>query len=158
LAKAELPDRVAQKQAFSSRTLGVRVDVLVTDGRNPVTGLTAADFELRDNGVAQTINLVDTSVIPINAVLALDTSASTAGQRQKILVAAGEALLDGLKTTIVRRPHDVQSSLAVPGLGPRIRGGARVRASGRSRQRSWTASMSRDGHAGQTGRSLVSSA
>ena len=37
------PTFASQKQAFSSRTLGVRVDVLVMDGRNPVAGLTAAD-------------------------------------------------------------------------------------------------------------------
>jgi VWFA-related protein len=92
-----LPDSVAQKQTFSSRTLGVRVDVLVTDGRSPVGGLTAADFELRDNGIIQTVDVVDTSDIPINAILALDTSDSTQGQRQKDLVAASQALLDGLK-------------------------------------------------------------
>jgi len=87
----------AQKQSFSSTTLGVRVDVLVTDGRNPVGGLTAADFELRDNGILQTIDVVDSSDVPVNAVLALDTSMSTAGQRQRDLVAAAEALLDGLR-------------------------------------------------------------
>ena len=86
-----------EKHAFSSRTLGVRVDVLVTDGRNPVGGLTASDFELRDNGILQTVDVVDTSDIPINAILALDTSDSTTGQRQKDLVAASQALLDGLK-------------------------------------------------------------
>ena len=86
-----------EKHAFSSRTLGVRVDVLVTDGRNPVGGLTASEFELRDNGVLQTVDVVDTSDIPINAILALDTSDSTTGQRQKDLVAASQALLDGLK-------------------------------------------------------------
>lgn len=92
------PTLASQKpHAFSSSTLGVRVDVLVTDGRNPVAGLTAADFELRDNGVVQAIDVVDTSDIPVNAVLALDTSASTKGQRQADLVAASDALLDLLK-------------------------------------------------------------
>jgi VWFA-related protein len=82
---------------FSSRTLGVRVDVLVTDGRNPIAGLAARDFELRDNGVLQKIETVDAEDVPINAVLALDTSASIAGQRQKDLIGAGRALLDDLK-------------------------------------------------------------
>jgi hypothetical protein len=41
----------SQRPSFSSSALGVRVDVLVTDGRNAVGGLTAPDFELRDNGV-----------------------------------------------------------------------------------------------------------
>ena len=70
---------------------------MVTDGRNPVAGLTAADFELRDNDVPQAVDLVVTSDVPVNAVLALDTSASTTGQRQKDLIAASQALLDGLK-------------------------------------------------------------
>jgi VWFA-related protein len=91
------PSLSSQKRSFSSSTLAVSVDVLVTDGRNPVAGLTAADFELRDNDVLQTIDLVDTSDVPVNAVLALDTSASTAGQRQRDLIAASEALIDGLR-------------------------------------------------------------
>jgi len=83
-------------QTFSSRTLGVRVDVLVTDGRAPVGGLSAADFEVRDNGVPQTVALL-TSSEPINVVLALDVSASTDGKRQADLQRASGALLAGLK-------------------------------------------------------------
>lgn len=86
-----------QRPAFSSHALGVRVDVLVTDGRKPVAGLTAADFRLLDNGVEQTFDLVGSSDVPINAVLALDTSASTTGERLRHLVAASASLLDGLK-------------------------------------------------------------
>lgn len=92
------PDLASQKASFSSGTLGVRVDVLVTDGSKPVGGLAASDFELRDNGVLQTIDVLDASDVPVNAVLALDTSASTAGRRQRDLIAAGEALLDGLRS------------------------------------------------------------
>jgi VWFA-related protein len=85
------------QQKFSSRTLGVRVDVLVTEGRNPVAGLTTGDFELRDNGVVQRIEAVDAGDLPINAVLALDTSASLKGKRQTDLIGAAESLLDGLE-------------------------------------------------------------
>lgn len=67
-------------QTFSSRAVGVRVDVMVTDGRTSVGGLTAADFELRDNGVLQTVQLLD-STEPINVVLAFDVSASAGGER-----------------------------------------------------------------------------
>jgi len=88
----------SHQRSFSSTTLGVRVDVLVTDGRNTVGGLKAADFELRDNGVIQAIDVVDSSDVALNAVLALDTSASTTGKRQDDLVAASQALLDGLKS------------------------------------------------------------
>jgi Ca-activated chloride channel family protein len=45
----------------------------------------------------QTIEVVDAADVPVNVVLALDTSSSTTGQRQKDLVAASQALLDGLK-------------------------------------------------------------
>jgi len=85
-----------EHRTFSSRALGVRVDALVTDGRRPVPGLTAADFEVRDNGVLQTVEVVDAGDVAVNAVLALDTSASTRGKRRQDLVAAGEALLDDL--------------------------------------------------------------
>lgn len=87
----------SQQASFRSSTLGVRVDVLVTDGRKPVGGLTAQDFELRDNGVAQAIELIDAADVPLNIVLALDTSASTDGKRQTELAAASDMLLDGLK-------------------------------------------------------------
>jgi len=84
-------------QTFSSRTLGVRVDVLVMDGGKPVAGLTAPDFELRDNAVLQRVDVIDAVDVPINVVLALDTSASIRGRRLTDLIAAGDAILDGLK-------------------------------------------------------------
>lgn len=87
----------SQQRSFSSTTLGVRVDVLVTDGRNTVGGLMARDFELRDNGVLQTVDVVTSEDVAVNAVLALDTSGSTSGKRQEDLVAASMALLDGLR-------------------------------------------------------------
>lgn len=83
---------------FSSRALGVRVDVLVTDGRNPIAGLSEGDFELRDNGVVQRVEVVEASNVPLNAVLALDTSSSLTGKRQTDLVGAAGALIDGLRT------------------------------------------------------------
>ena len=85
------------QDAFRSSALAVRVDVLVTDGRKPVTGLTAADFELRDSGVVQSIELLDASQVPLNVVLLLDASASTLGARHADLVAASHALIDGLR-------------------------------------------------------------
>ncbi|MEP6915566.1 MAG: VWA domain-containing protein [Acidobacteriota bacterium] len=99
LAALPLPGPVhaPQQPSFSSGALGVRVDVLVTDGRHPVGGLTALDFELRDDGVVQTVTVMDVTDVPVNAVLALDTSASIAGTRQVDLVAASYAFLDGLK-------------------------------------------------------------
>jgi VWFA-related protein len=58
----------------------VRVDALVVDGAKPVIGLSAEDFEVRDSGVAQTIESVAISDVPISMMIALDTSASVAGR------------------------------------------------------------------------------
>jgi VWFA-related protein len=93
---ASEPAHALQLASFRSGTLGVRVDVLVTDGNKPVAGLAARDFQVRDNGVPQTIELLQAADVPLNVVLALDTSASVAGTRQADLIAAGQALLDGL--------------------------------------------------------------
>ena len=81
---------------FTSRATGVRVDALVLQGNTPVGGLTAADFEVRDNGVLQTIDAVESTDVSINALLALDTSGSVEGRRLTDLIDAGRALFDGL--------------------------------------------------------------
>jgi VWFA-related protein len=90
----------AQTQAppvFSSKVEVVRVDVLATDKGQPLLGLTAADFEVFDNGVPQQVEFVSYDQIPLNVVLALDMSDSVAGDRLEHLRAAGASLLTGLK-------------------------------------------------------------
>ena len=87
----------AQQPTFSGRVEVVRLDVLVTDGARTVRGLTVADFDVTDNGVAQTVDLVGFEEIPLNVVLALDTSSSVTGQRLDDLRQAGSAVLSALK-------------------------------------------------------------
>jgi VWFA-related protein len=82
---------------FTSRVEAVRVDVLVTENSKPVTGLTASDFELTDNGVRQVVDLASFEQIPLNVILALDVSASLEGLRLGHLQAAGRTVLSGLK-------------------------------------------------------------
>lgn len=96
LAAGPLVAAPAQSPTFSSRIDAIRVDVLVTDGKTPVRGLRATDFEVRDNGVLQQVDLVSFEQIPLNVVLALDMSDSVAGDRLERLRAAGTAILDGL--------------------------------------------------------------
>jgi hypothetical protein len=60
-----------QQPVFRTTTNVVAVDVAVTEGRNPVTGLTAADFEVRDNGVVQTVSLVSDAEQEIDVTLLL---------------------------------------------------------------------------------------
>jgi Ca-activated chloride channel family protein len=86
-----------QRATFASGTLGVRVDVLVTEHGKPVAALTADDFEVRDNGVPQRVSLASALDLPVNAVLVLDTSDSTSGPKLTNLVAAGRAFVDRLR-------------------------------------------------------------
>ena len=86
----------AQQPRFTSKVESVRVDVLATAGNRPVTDLTAVDFEVRDNGVLQKAALVGTEKVPVNVMLALDTSASLSHDRLARLRAACEALIGKL--------------------------------------------------------------
>jgi VWFA-related protein len=89
-----------QSAQFRAGVEAVRVDVLVVDGGKPVAGLTADDFELRDNGVVQTIESVAVSDVPVSIMIALDTSESVAGH---IL----QELKEGVRATAaVLRPVD----------------------------------------------------
>lgn len=88
--------RPAPAQTFTARVEGVRLDVLVTDGGRPVPGLAATDFEVRDNGVAQQIDLVNIGDVPVSVVLALDLSHSVSGAKLAALRRAGASLLDAL--------------------------------------------------------------
>ena len=86
----------AQQPTFSSRIEGVRIDALVSEAGAPIAGLAPGDFEVRDNGVRQEIDLVSLADVPVNVVLTLDLSASVAGAKLAGLVGASRSLLDGL--------------------------------------------------------------
>jgi VWFA-related protein len=68
----------------------VIVDAAVTSRNKIVTGLTAADFEITDNGVKQTILDVTRESMPIDVTLALDTSASVGSRLSAALLNAAE--------------------------------------------------------------------
>ena len=70
----------AQAPRFKTRVAAVRVDALVTRDRRPVAGLTATNFELRDNGVVQPITDVHHETLPLNILCVLDLSGSVAGE------------------------------------------------------------------------------
>jgi VWFA-related protein len=73
------------------------VDAFVTRGGKPVLGLQAANFELRDNGQPQRIELVAVESQPLVALLAFDTSNSVEGAKLAALRSASEAFLAGLR-------------------------------------------------------------
>ena len=86
----------AAAQTFRAGTDAVQVDVLVTRGGRPVPGLTAADFELRDNGVVQEIDAVIVEDVPVTLALVLDVSESVAGQPLEHLRTATGAAAEAL--------------------------------------------------------------
>jgi len=87
-------------QVFRSGVDGVTVVVSVRAGNKPVTGLSAADFHVTDNGVRQTITSVAAAQVPLDLTLLLDLSSSVDGpQLQRIKKAVAE-------TADLLRPDD----------------------------------------------------
>jgi VWFA-related protein len=86
----------AQTARFATGVAAVRVDVLVTDRGRPVPGLARTDFDLRDNGVAQTVTDVSSETLPLNLLCVLDLSGSVTGSPLVNLKDALTALIDAL--------------------------------------------------------------
>ena len=82
---------------FSTQVDNVYVDAFVNHKGQPVQGLAAENFEIRDNGVRQQVRLVSLDVVPVEVLLVFDTSSSVAGDALGHLRAAGHAVLDGLR-------------------------------------------------------------
>ena len=96
---ALVPGTSAQQQPprFAAGTAVVSIDVLVTRDGKPVTNLTAADFDVRDSGAAQPVQLNGIESVPVALLLALDTSASVRGPALDQLKDAAKAAVSGLR-------------------------------------------------------------
>jgi VWFA-related protein len=100
LALLGLAPAQASTPTFSARVDAVYVDVFVTEGRRPVAGLSAKDFELRDNGARREVELAAVEAMPLSTFLVLDASGSVTGEKLVQLHSA-------LRTFVARlRPED----------------------------------------------------
>src|SRR5205814_1058958 len=84
---------------FGARVEVVRLSVLVRGGDRPAGELTAASFQVEDNGVPQRVDQVSVEDRPVTLILALDVSGSVRGdvlaQLKRACVAAIEQLRPG---------------------------------------------------------------
>jgi Ca-activated chloride channel homolog len=98
LLLAVFPVLIAQNPStkFRSGVDAVRVDVQARQGNRAIAGLTADDFELRDSGVVQSVQVVATDDLPLTLLLALDTSGSVKGEMLEHLKAAARSALGAL--------------------------------------------------------------
>jgi VWFA-related protein len=98
------------------------VDALVTENNRPISGLQPGDFEVLDNGVRQQVDGLSFDNIPLDVVLALDTSGSVVGERLEQLRAAASGLLAHLRSgdragLVTFNQVVVQASALTPDFG-----------------------------------------
>jgi VWFA-related protein len=105
--------------SFRSGIDAVEVDVSVMRGTTVVSGLTAENFSVTDNGVPQRVTSVTLDALPLSVLLLLDTSRSVAGDKLTHLVDAGRQLATSLRrddrAALITFSHQVQ--LRVPLTG-----------------------------------------
>ncbi len=81
IAAAAATGAARQQPVFRTSVEGVSVTVSVRKGGAPVAGLTAADFQVSDNGVPQKISTFTVEALPVDVTLLLHVSRSFAGYR-----------------------------------------------------------------------------
>ena len=87
----------ATAQSYKSGVDVVRVDALVTDDNRPLVNLKATDFELRDNGILQSVTDASLESLPLSVVFVLDTSGSVAGRKMQNLGSAVDGIVKALR-------------------------------------------------------------
>jgi VWFA-related protein len=83
---------------FEVEVRTVYTDVFVTRDGKAVTGLTAGNFEVLDNGIPQEFELLDAEALPLSTLLLLDVSGSILGDRLEQLRGAAHGFVEGLES------------------------------------------------------------
>jgi VWFA-related protein len=91
------PQAPQQQVPFRATVERVRLDAMITDRGRPITGLTAADFEVKDNDRIVTGVEVEPIDDPVGVAIALDLGRGAREDGLKELVAACEALARALE-------------------------------------------------------------
>ena len=103
------PQPQSPQQTFRTSADVVMVNVAVMRGNVPVPGLTAADFQIRDNGVLQKVESVEATAVPIDLTMVLDVSglaASKAPVRSQVAKATAQLNADIARIAAGLRPID----------------------------------------------------
>jgi Ca-activated chloride channel family protein len=95
---------------FTSSVNQVEIYASVTDASGaPAEGLSASDFEVREDGVVQRISVFAEGDFPLSAAIAVDASFSMAGERLAVAKSAARIFLGAL------RPEDQAMLMAIGG-------------------------------------------
>ena len=78
-----------QQPLFQANTDVVILDVAVRHDDDPVMGLTKEDFEVLDNGVAQTLDYVKAETFPVDLTMVVDQSGSLQPTLDRVKSAVG---------------------------------------------------------------------
>lgn len=110
-AAAKPQDSTETRPLFTARTSIVSVDAAVMNGRRPVEGLVAADFEVRDNNVLQMIEGVSLEGLPLDVTVVLDLrdiayGQGVSGQMTWVLDATQQGVADTAQFSALLRPDD----------------------------------------------------
>lgn len=105
---AAAPGSSGTSGQFSSgvNLIEVYASVTAADGE-PVTGLTQADFEVRESGALQTISNFAAGEFPLSVAVAVDRSFSMAGPRLALVTSAARVFFGEL------RPQDESMLIAI---------------------------------------------
>lgn len=81
-----------QAPTFQARVSQVRVDIEVSGGTGPISGLKAADFRVKDNGDTQPVAHVSQNEEPLDVILLFDVSGSMKPTVERIAQSARRSM------------------------------------------------------------------